>query len=241
MADATRAPLGRETLLSLALLAGLACTRPEAAHRQRPVDRVELVQAVAGMTPAEEQALVAQVAEGLGLPAGAPGADPGPTRVLRLTLKGRPSPSAGRSLARTVLVSTGEGLLFGALCPAMVFQVWTTVRSAALASGLGAVAGLAYGPVWYRANQDQIRELGYLPWGFTADWEILDRRPGRPDGVAARSVAESAYRFSPATPVLDLRPHLRPLPPEARSDADIRQASLRAYGAALVQRFRPKP
>lgn len=42
------------------------------------------------------------------------------------------------------------------------------------------------------------------------------------------------------TPGLDLIPHMQVLPPEARGQAEIRQASLRADGEALVKHFKGK-
>ncbi len=105
---------------------------------------------------------------------------------------------------------------------------------AAIATGAGGLLGFAYGPTWFRNNQDQLKALGYLPWAFTADWEVLERRPGFSDEVVASSGRSSPFTSSYA-PILNLKPHLKPLPPVSRSVADVRQASLRAYVEALIK------
>jgi hypothetical protein len=222
-------------LLCLFLGLGGACKRPETALRERPVQRVELVQSLEGMTPVEEQALVDQLSVGMGVPAEPPEPAAGPQRVFRLTLKGSPNPNSERGLGKTVLVSTGTGALMGAILPGLGFAVWGTVRSAAIATGVGGLLGLAYGPTWYRDNQALLAKLGYLPWGLRAEWVVLDRRPRFGDEVVARS--EVAGPFGQSTPILDLRPFLQPLPAGSRSPADIRRASLKAYGEALVKHF----
>jgi len=152
-------------------------------------------------------------------------------------LKGKPNPSANRSLGKTWVVSTCSGILIGAFLSAVGGAVWATWRSAAIAGGAGGLLGFGYGPVWYQKNQALLKELGYLPWHFTAEWEVQERRPGLPDEVIAGS-RNAPPPFVHQTPHLDLRPHLKPLPPESRSQADIRQTNLRAYGEALVKRIR---
>jgi hypothetical protein len=226
------------TFLGLFLALGIGCKRPETAARERPVQRVELVQSIAGMTPAEEKALVEQLSVGFGVPAepaeANPGPNPGPQRVFRLTLKGGPNPYTERGLAKTTLLSVGYGALFGAVLPGFAFTYWTTARSAAIATGVGGLLGLGYGPIWYRDNQALLQKLGYLPWGFHAEWEVLERRPRFGDAVVARS---GMGPFRRSTPFLDLRPFLQPLPEESRSADDIRRASLKAYGEALTRHF----
>ncbi len=81
--------------------------------------------------------------------------------------------------------------------------------------------------------------MGYLPWGFTAEWEVLERRPGFAEEVVARSGYPVLF-FANHTPILDLKPYLKPLAAESRSEADVRQASLKAYVQALVMHFRKK-
>jgi hypothetical protein len=49
-----------------------------------------------------------------------------------------------------------------------------------------------------------------------------------------------AWGFGRATPYLDLKPHLQALAPEARTEADVRQASLKAYIEALVNHINQK-
>jgi hypothetical protein len=224
------------TLLCLFLALGVGCKRPETALRERPVQRVELVQSIEGMTPTEEQALVDQLSVGFGAPAEPPDPNLGPVRVFRLTLKGAPNANSERGLGKTTLLSVGYGALFGAVLPGLAFTYWTTVRSAAIATGVGGLLGLGYGPIWYRDNQALLQKVGYLPWGFHAEWEILERRPRFGDAVVARS-SVGAPPFGRSTPFLDLRPFLQPLPAESRSVADIRRANLKAYGEALLKHF----
>jgi hypothetical protein len=196
---------------------------------------VELVQSIEGMTPAEEKALLDQLSVGFGVPAEPLDAAPGPQQVFRLTLKGAPNPYTQRGLATTTLISASYGALFGAVLPALGFTYWATFRSAAIATGVGGLLGLGYGPIWYRNNQALLQKLGYLPWGFIAEWEVLERRPRFGDAVVARTGAGGP--FGRSTPVLDLRPFLQPLPEGSRNVDDIRRASLKAYGEALVMHF----
>jgi len=225
-------------LVGMPILLGLGCKRPETAFRERPVQAIELVQAVPGMTPAEEQALVAQLTEGLGVTAAAPGT--GPIRIFRLTLKGAPNLHAQRGLGTSMLVSTGTGALIGLLAPALGFTFWTTVESAAIATGAGGLLGLAYGPIWHWDNQALVKEKGYLPWTFTAEWEVLERGPANPEQTVASSDHGPAAPGGRHAPRLDLRPFLQTLPEDRRSEAEIRQASLKAYGQALITRFKTR-
>lgn len=234
-----RRALVMSIVVGLSLALGSACKRPETAARERPVQRVELVQAVEGMTPAEEKAAVAQLAEGFGVSAEAADQAVGPTRVFRLTLKGKPNPAAGRSLGKTWLVSTGEGFLVGALVPAAA-AAWASWKSVAIGAGAGTLLGFGYGPIQFKDNQALQQKLGYLPWVFTSDWEVVERSPGVAEAVIASSQNRFRPLYSTSYTHLDLRPHLRPLPPETRSAADIRQASLRAYLEALEKHFRAK-
>jgi hypothetical protein len=226
-------------LLGLSLALGLACKRPETALRERPVQRVELVQTVEGMTPEEERALVARLSEGLGVPPEPSDGAAGPSRVFRLTLEGRPDPMTGRGLGSTCAISTGLGVLGGALLPSAGLSIWATWRSAAIAAGAGGLLGLGCGPTWYRHNAALQQELGYLPWGFSAKWDVLERRPRFGEEVVAHS-GDPFLFFGHHTPYLDLKPHLKPLPAESRSEATIRQASLKAYAEALVKHFQQK-
>jgi hypothetical protein len=225
-------------LLGLTLALSLACKRPETAVRERPVQRVELIQTVKGMTPEEERALVAQLSEGFGLPPGPPEEPVGPVRVFRLTLRGGPDPMVGRGLGSTCAISAGLGVLVAAVLPAVPLAVWATWKSAAIAAGAGGVLGLGYGPTWYRHNAALQQELGYLPWSFTAEWQVLERSPRFGEEVVARS--DRPLLFGGPTPYLDLKPYLKPLPVDSQSEADLRQASLRAYGEALVKHFKQK-
>jgi hypothetical protein len=188
-------------LVGLLVLLGGACKRPEVALRERRAQRVELVQTVEGMSPEEERALVAQISEGLGMTPD-PAAPNGSVRVFRLMLKGGPNPDVSRGQGKTVLVSVGQGLLVGALIGSQRFH----------------------------NNQALLKEMGYLPWDFRADWEVVDQVPQLGD-------QRVAYRDAVA---LDLRPFVRPLPEGQRQPEDIRRASLRAYGEALVKALRAK-
>ncbi|MDR3682742.1 MAG: hypothetical protein P4L11_03345 [Geothrix sp.] len=226
-------------LLGLSLALGWACKRPETALRERSVQRVELVQTVKGMTPEEERAVVAQLSEGLGVPPEPAKGVAGPSRVFRLTLEGRPNSMTGRGLGSTCAISAGLGALVGVVIPGAGLAVWATWRSAAIAAGAGGLLGLGYGPTWYRHNAALQQELGYLPWGFSAQWEVLERSPRLGEEVVAASRNPPLF-FGRHTPYLDLKPHLKPLPPESRSEAAIRQASLRAYVEALVKHFQQK-
>ncbi len=226
-------------VLALSLALGLACKRPETALRERPVQRVELVQTVKGMTPEEERAMVAQLSEGLGVPSEPPEGAAGPQRVFRLTLEGRPNPMAGKGLGSTCAVSAGLGALMGALLPSAGLTMWTTWRSAAIAAGVGGLLGLGYGPTWHQHNAALQQELGYLPWGFSAQWDVLERSPRFGEEVVAHS-GNPWLCFGRHPPDLDLTPYLNPLPAEARSEADLRQASLKAYVEALVKHFQKK-
>ena len=226
-------------LMGLCLVLGVACKRPETALRERPVQRVELIQTVNGMTPDEERAVLAQLAEGLGLPVDSSTQTAESIRVFRLTLSGGPDRMMGRGLGRTCLVSAGTGVLAGALLPAIGGAVWATWRSAAIAAGTGGLLGLGYGPTWYKHNEALQQRVGYLPWGFTAEWEVLERRSGFTDEMLARS-GDPFLFFGRHTPYLDLKPYLKPLSVESRSEADVRQASLRAYVEALVKHFQKK-
>ena len=126
----------RAGLFPALLLAGMACKRPETALRERPAQRVELVQKVKGMTPEEERALVARM-----------------------------------------------------------------------------------------------QRLGYLPWEIRAEWEVLDRRPGGGEDVAAHT--------RPAN--LDPEPFLHPLPAGVRTEADVRAATLEATAEALLRKVKGAP
>ena len=226
-------------LAGLFLALGLACKRPETALRERPVQRVELVLTAKGATPEEERTLLAQLSEGFGLPPAPPEEVAGPNRVFRLTLSGAPDLMAGRGLGSTCAISAGVGALLGAVIPSAGFAIWTTWRSAALAVGAGGLLGLGYGPTWYKHNEALQQELGYLPWGFSAEWEVLERSPRFGEEVVACS-RNPPFFFGRQTPYLNLRPYLKPLPPESRSEEAIRQASLRAYGEAFLEHFRKK-
>lgn len=225
-------PLGRclrAGLVPALLLAGLACKRPETALRERPAQRIELVQKVEGMTPEEAQVLTAQVSEGLGLPPSPPAeAGEASIRVLRLTLTGRPDRTEHWGLAKTWLASIGSGTLLGAfLGSGLPFYVApTSWKGPGIGAGVGLVFGAVYGPIEYRKNQATLQELGYLPWRFHARWEVLDRHRGHEE-VVARS--REAYP--------DLRPLLHPVPEGPDRAGRVRRENLAACAADLARRI----
>lgn len=213
------------------LLASQACKRPETALRERPAQRIELVQKVQGLTQEEAQGLAVQVAEGLGLPP-TPPADTGnaPVRVIRLTLTGGPDPTEHWGLGKTWLASAGSGTFLGALLGSgLPFFVMPTSWKG---PGIGAVAGLAFGvvvgPIDYKKKQATLQEFGYLPWRLQAHWEVLDRYRGREE-VAARSRTREAY--------LDLHSFLHAVPDGPDREDRVRRENLAACARALVQKF----
>ena len=211
------------------LALGLGCKLPETALREQPIHRVEVILKVDGATPEEEQALAAQLAEGFGVPAAAPDPLPVPYRVFRLTLQGGRNAYEQQGLVSTWAATAGTGLLAGGLLP--LYAGILGVPAVPIGAGLGLLGGLAYGPSHYASNQAQLKEMGYLPWTFRSDWEVLERNPAPLEQVIARQ--NGAY--------LDYRPYVRPLPPGVRTEAAARQASLRAYAEALAKHFGKKP
>jgi len=215
--------------LSVLLLAGFGCKRPETALKERPAQRVELVQKVPGLEPEEGRVLAARIAEGLGLPA-APPAEPGGAsiRVLRLTLAGGPDRTESWGLGKTWLDSIGAGTLFGGfLGSGLPFYVTpTSWKGPGIGAGVGFAFGVIYGPIQYERNQATLRELGYLPWKFRARWEVLDRHQGAEE-VAARS--REVYP--------DLRGLLHPVPGGPDREGRVRRENLEACARALVQQI----
>lgn len=216
-------------LLLPLLVLGTACKRPETALREQPIHGVELILKVDGATPEEEQALKAQLAEGFGVPVAPPEPLPVPYRVFRLTLQGGRNAYEQQGLMSTWAATAGTGLLAGGLLP--LYAGAFGLPAVPIGAGLGLLGGLAYGPSHYASNQAQLKEMGYLPWTFRSDWEVLERNPAPLEQVIARQ--NGAY--------LDYRPYVRPLPPGVRTEAAARQASLRAYAEALAKHFGKKP
>lgn len=229
MLGASRYSCARAMLLILLLVLGSACKRPETALREQPIHGVELILSVDGITPEDEQALKAQLAEGFGVPVVAPEPLPLPYRVFRLTLRGGRNPYEQQGLAATWAATAGTGLLAGGLLPLSAGAFG--LPAVPIGAGLGLLGGLVYGPSHYASNQARLKEMGYLPWVFRGDWEVLERNPPPQEQVLARQ----------NSPALDVRPYLRPLPPGERTAAAARRASLRAYGEALVKHFGKKP
>ena len=216
-------------LLLPMLVLAFACKRPETALREQPVHGVEVVLKVDGATPEEAQVLLAKLAEGFGVPVAAPEPLPVPYRVFRLTLSGSRNTYEQLGLGATWAATAGAGLLAGGLVP--LYAGPLAFPAVPIGAGVGLLGGLVYGPSHYSSNQALLKEMGYLPWSFRSDWEVLERNPAPLEQVIARQ--NSAY--------LDFRPYLRPLPPGERTEAAARQASLRAYAEALVKHFGKKP
>ncbi len=173
--------------MGLCLVLGMACKCPETAVRERPVQRVELIQTVNGMTPEEERAVLAQLVERLGLPTDSSAQTAEPIRVFRLTLSGRPDSMMGRGLGSTCLVSTGLGVLAGALLPCVGGRYGPPgdPRPSPQAPGVFWAWGTA--PPGTGTMRPLQQQMGYLPWDFTAEWEVLERRSRLADKVVARS------------------------------------------------------
>jgi hypothetical protein len=219
---------GRALALPLLLLAALGCQKPETALRERPAQRLELVLKVDGVTPEEEQALAGQLAQGLGLPAVPP---EGALRVFRLSLEGKRNPFEERSLTESWAATAGEGAAVGALTP-MMFGGHLGVVVMPVGAVVGLVGGVAYGPARFKRHQAMLQEMGYLPWEFWSELQVLERpAPGE-----ERVVAHASRVY------VDIRPFLKPLPAEVRTGAAgrtaARAASLWAYGEALLKHLR---
>lgn len=210
----------------LVIAGALGCTRPEAALREQPGARLELILEVPDLSEPEIRDLADRMARGLGMAVLGPDLPEGPHRVFRVTVKGQRNPAEGQGLAATWAATAASGALAGAVVPlnAGAFGLAAVPWGA----GAGLVAGLGYGPFVHQSNQHLMATHGYLPWVFTATWEVLERGVGPAQRVVARR--DPAY--------LDLGPYLKPLQPEARSEAGVRQASLRAYADALAAHFR---
>lgn len=225
----TSQTLSRLVLATLCLVLGFACKSPETALRERPAQRVELVLDVTDATSEDARIVTEEMTRGLGVVGDGKDVPPKVSRVFHLTLHGTKNRDEGRGLGATWVASASEGLVIGFLFPISAAPPVGVVASP-ICAGLGLLVGIGYGPTRFDKNQTLLKEKGYLPWVFLADWEVRERGPGGLDA----SVAETRNTH------LDIRPFLRPLPPEDRSEAAARRASLRAYVEALVHHFKPK-
>ncbi len=212
--------------------AGTGCARPDVVLKQRPAQRVELLQNVNGMTADEASALVSRIEADMGIPASPqPPGDGGGFRVIRIRLHGGPDRTLHWGLGRTWLASMGVGALAGAVAgsggPYAGPGTWTGPE---IGAGLGLVLGTVYGPVVYRDKLETLQELGYLPWKINVSWEVLDRQGSTREDVAARS----SRKF------LDLRPFVRPVPEGPDRAAAVRRMNLQACAKALVAMVRGK-
>lgn len=214
--------------LTVAAWAGLlfltGCRYPTVADLwKQPLQAVELTLEVDGKPVPVPAEATARLVQGLGLPAYAAGS--GDPRVLRVALKGRPTGTWAGSAVKTSLRTSGFGLLFGAAAATGFGYGPVNGPAIAIGAGAGFVLGLGYGPFAHHAQVRQSRELGYFPWSFGG--ELIVMVPGA-DGALARI---QAMPLAPQNPA----PHLQPLPPDRRSEAEIRDRSLEAYAEALAR------
>lgn len=217
--------------MALLVFGGTACTRPETALRRRPAQGIEIVSDLKGVPADEAKALVAQVAEDLGLPPEAPlAAGTGSVRVLRVTLRGGPNPAEKWGGVRTCLAYLGGSTLLGGFLGSglPIFMMPTSWKGPGIGAAVGLVTGAIAGPLVYHRNQATLRTLGYLPWSIRAQWQVLDREGGRETRASS-----SRDEF------LDLRPFLHPVPEGPGKAVAVRRENLSACAAALAQRLRP--
>ena len=98
---------------------------------------------------------------------------------------------------------------------------------------------MGYGPTWYRHNEappatDGLPSLGLHRGVGGLGTQIKARRQS---GGPQRECSSLLWS---STPILDLKPYLKPLPAESRSEADVRQTSLKAYIEALGMHLQKK-
>ena len=170
--------------------------------------------------PAEAQAMAASLGKKLGVPVY--DVRQGTVTILRLKPTVNDLSTWRGSLTRTLLTHGGVGALAG-LGAATQFAS-LTVLTAEKTTAVGLILGLGWGIHQYLADQEQYRHLGYYP-ATCAHMMVevgLHDETGRYATIA---------RMPPLEP--DLRPYLKPLPPEGRTAATIRTVSMRAYTDAL--------
>lgn len=193
----------------VALGLAIGCTRPETTLKREPVQVLQLT-FKDGPDPAMEPAF----SEALRLPlASAADSSPEP-RTLHLEIRTRPNPFEGHGWFRYALWDSGLGSLFGLQVGVIGFNL----RFCAYATGAGLLAGVACSPFHYQADRRFRMAKGYLPWVIDGKWYVSGPGKSRPSGEL---------------PILDFRDLLPVLPPDARTEADIRRESLRGYAKAL--------
>ena len=216
----------------LILIPCIACRRPESVLRERPVQGVSFfIPAVPDQpAPAANSSMPtpvagAHLAQGLGVPLlASDSALPG--RTLRVRVKAhRRSEYQGKGLAGTWLMDVGGGAFVGAFTWGGIFPLDIA------GAGVGALAGLCYGPAHFLSNRATTRELGYLPWNLQGEWLVEEWiPPSSPKAIASGKL-----------PSLDLKPFLpRLAPEEGPEDSRIRQECLIAYENALVKYLEKK-
>jgi hypothetical protein len=213
-------------LVLLPFLGG--CRRPQTDLRLPALQAVDLVLEVKGVPVPLGEEPRRRLAEGLGLPVYDETGEP--AKVLRVALAGSATASWAGNLALTTLATSGTGLLLGvSAATGFGYAPWNA-RAVAIGAGAGFLLGLGSGPFIHHTHMVQFRALGYHPWRFHG--KLLVLLPG----VDGGSATVTGYSLD----ALDPGPHLKPLPPERRSEAEIRAASLAGYLEALVLHLRAK-
>ena len=201
------------------LILALGCNLPGTAMVSpwdQPFEAVEVILP----NPAEAQAMAASLGRRLGVPVY--DARLGTRRSLRLKATLNDLSTWQGSLSRTLLTHGGVGGLIGLGSATQFASI--TLSTAEKTGAVGLVLGLGWGLHVFLAGQDEFRRLGYYPaYCALMTLEVVSHDETGRYGTIAR------------TPHLDLdvRPYLKPLPPEARTPAAIRKASLDAYTEAL--------
>jgi hypothetical protein len=189
--------------------------------RKQPFQAVEVLLKDQG--PQDPEPLASK----LGVP-GYDGVSP-MAHLLRLNLIGAPSfLSASRS--RSLLLGTGGGMVLGA---ASTYGFGTLPSASVVAGGAGVGLLLGLGIVLYQYPREQglVERLGYRPIQFSGKLTVAVKGEGGGYGLPT---------VDGPLPNVDARPFLRPLPPEQRTETDIRKESLRAYLEALGAEFARK-
>jgi hypothetical protein len=144
---------------------------------------------------------------GLLSPAGSPG-----QRLLRVRfLSLEPATFTRPDLAGEWIVSTLAGACLGAYAGGV---------GAIVGGGIGIVAG----PFVWTESRKLHQRLGYLPWNWTAELEIL-----AVDGIGEKLLTRKAIHLSP-------KPVLEALPPEGAKDPlQVRRATVRGVLVAFAK------
>jgi hypothetical protein len=152
--------------------------------------------------------------------------------LLRISLIGNAPPGVPASRPKALLIGSGAGLVLGvATVYLFSFTAWPSASAVAAGAGAGLVFGLGATLYEYPRDQALAARLGYRPWHFRGDLTVAVKGEGGGYGLPT---------VDGPLPNVDARPFLRPLPPEQRTEADIRKESVRAYLEALGERLAKK-